>query len=419
MQMGWIDYSEKDKKNALSIYEDVEKDRDELGLSCIYNPLINKFFPGVTSMLTRAKYYFLIPYAMIYMENMEYKSRKEYITAFEDLELQFSKQIYNASAVKKHTGIIGVTNINDKKNAKEWIKTHKPHERYWSSICRYKLLTYSGRFDKYIQYLCKKKVELPDNNSIKYWNIDDDVLPPSLISGAEKAANSDGTNESPEWMNNLTIELTPKEAECLKDHILKNTGGSVLAHVLTNNDKEFNVLANSKMTAFTECDNFSELSVNNFIPEGLKGYYEFAVAFSDFAKVLQTIYNLMINPEYPKTLRYWNEIDPITAANEFSEKSKQIDIYSNLKLYDKEFFENSIKYMQIFKKSDYEKDEKDEKIDVEELKKSKLGNHIKERAKTMHKSGDNKFYGVELDYRFQIAKRIINDIQNPGKENYT
>jgi hypothetical protein len=65
--LGWIHFSENSRKQALKIVELLGESStlDELGIGVIRNALSNEMFNGITTPMTRAKYYFLTPYLII------------------------------------------------------------------------------------------------------------------------------------------------------------------------------------------------------------------------------------------------------------------------------------------------------------------------------------------------------------------
>ena len=67
MKLGWIDYSKDDKKKALDLLDSIYESGtlDELGLAPIRDGFGNLFFPGITTIQTKAKYFFIIPYAFV------------------------------------------------------------------------------------------------------------------------------------------------------------------------------------------------------------------------------------------------------------------------------------------------------------------------------------------------------------------
>lgn len=59
MQIGWIDFSKEDRKKVLSVIELLSEKSalDELGIAPIRDGFADLFFPGTSTIQTRAKYF--------------------------------------------------------------------------------------------------------------------------------------------------------------------------------------------------------------------------------------------------------------------------------------------------------------------------------------------------------------------------
>ena len=65
MPLGWIDFSKSERNKVLSVLELLSEQGtlDELGIAPIRDGFSELFFPGTTTIQTRAKYFFIVPYA--------------------------------------------------------------------------------------------------------------------------------------------------------------------------------------------------------------------------------------------------------------------------------------------------------------------------------------------------------------------
>lgn len=63
MQLGWIDFSKEDRQKALDVINLLSEQGavDELGIGIIRDAFANYFFPGTSTIQTRAKYAFNSP----------------------------------------------------------------------------------------------------------------------------------------------------------------------------------------------------------------------------------------------------------------------------------------------------------------------------------------------------------------------
>lgn len=131
MEIGWIDFSNKERKDALNILHLLEEEGaiDELGIGSIRDAFANKFFPGTSTLMTRAKYFFIIPYAIYDAVN-----RKEPFDNSKMIldEIENKKERWCGEQLKKkyglRNGIIGARILPNK-----WV-TRKPSSIYWNGL---------------------------------------------------------------------------------------------------------------------------------------------------------------------------------------------------------------------------------------------------------------------------------------------
>lgn len=66
MPIGWIDFSKSERNKILTVLDLLSEDGtlDELGLAPIRDGFSNLFFQGTSAIQTRAKYFFIVPYAL-------------------------------------------------------------------------------------------------------------------------------------------------------------------------------------------------------------------------------------------------------------------------------------------------------------------------------------------------------------------
>ena len=63
-KFGWIDFSEKERQQMLDIIDLFNKQdtRDELGVGTIRDAFSDHFFPGTSTIQTRARYFLFVPW---------------------------------------------------------------------------------------------------------------------------------------------------------------------------------------------------------------------------------------------------------------------------------------------------------------------------------------------------------------------
>ena len=67
----WLDYSEHERRKILDVIDLFrEKDtRDELGVGSVRDSFADAFFPGTSTIMTRARYFLIVPWIFQLLEN--------------------------------------------------------------------------------------------------------------------------------------------------------------------------------------------------------------------------------------------------------------------------------------------------------------------------------------------------------------
>ena len=70
--LGWIHFSPTHRQHVGSVLDLLRPEGmvDELGLGTMRDALANALFPGISTIQTRAKYFFLIPYILYDYQNL-------------------------------------------------------------------------------------------------------------------------------------------------------------------------------------------------------------------------------------------------------------------------------------------------------------------------------------------------------------
>ena len=87
MQLGWIDFSRQDKADSINIINSMKEKGvlDELGFGALRQAFANCFFPGTSTIQTRAKYFFIVSYIL-----------QDFISSVSASENDFQKFIANS-----------------------------------------------------------------------------------------------------------------------------------------------------------------------------------------------------------------------------------------------------------------------------------------------------------------------------------
>ena len=62
----WLDYSERERRKMLEVIDLFKEHdtRDELGIGAVRDAFADQFFPGTSTIMTRARYFFLVQVAL-------------------------------------------------------------------------------------------------------------------------------------------------------------------------------------------------------------------------------------------------------------------------------------------------------------------------------------------------------------------
>lgn len=390
MPLGWIDFSNTERSKILSVLELLSEKGtlDELGISPIRDGFSNMFFPGTSTIQTRAKYFFVVPYALKDVEREKESNPYKVMQILDAIEKQTGRIFYEQN--KDENGIIGKRSLANG----GWVK-RSPADIYWSGLRRYGIFVGGNMsLSEYISAMCALKNQ--KSTLTKLGNRRD---------GEEDSDDNDAGSVGyrqfirmplyhEDWMENTRIQLTKEEGKFLHNQIVTSCQGSMMAYVLEHN-----------MVEFLERSNFKDLRVIiDQFPEEIQSNYWIALRFSDFLCVLRTIYNIVLSDEKNEEA---NENLDILLEDFQSYADIDIDdIFSRLEINNKSL------YVFISKAKDYMKVK-----DVDGLKKLVKNREIElkgtGRARTCHPGEFDEtewFGGYELDYRFSNAKVIIQDI---------
>src|ERR1700733_8282677 len=102
----WLAFSEKERRKVLDVVELLgDRDtRDELGIGSIRDAFADLFFPGISTIQTRARYFLFIPWIYLDLERKR-KSSKEITDSAHTAEVKLIKVLAETEGEKE--GVIG------------------------------------------------------------------------------------------------------------------------------------------------------------------------------------------------------------------------------------------------------------------------------------------------------------------------
>ena len=392
MQLGWIDFSKTERNKILSVLDLLSESGtlDELGIAPIRDGFANLFFPGTSTIQTRAKYFFLVPYALKDLELSNETNPNRFLRALNETEKMCGETLLEINP--NENGIIGKRSLQGSK----WVK-RTPADIYWAGLRKYGIFTGGNiSLSEYARASCAIKnqksnlTKLGNRNDSAEENETDDKNAGNIF----KMQFWKMPLYQRSWRDKIQMSLTKEEGEFLREQIISTCPDSMLSYILEN-----------KMTEILDLENFSDLgAIINKFPKQMQDEYALALSFSDFLFVARTLYNIIISDGHNVQAN-----DIFEDLKEVMAELANIDIdliFTKLYIY-KTDLKNFIKKLQECMRNN----------DVEEMKKAIKAREImlkgQSRAKTAHPGEFNPndwIGGGELDYRFNNAKTIIRDI---------
>ncbi len=394
MKLGWIDFSKTERNKVLNVLDLLSESGtlDELGIAPIRDGFANIFFPGTSTIQTRAKYFLCVPYAFKEIERSGETSPNRMYKMLNAIEKSCGEHFLAQNP--KADGIIGRRALS----LGNWVK-RAPTDLYWVGLRKLGIFT-GGELSisEYIRFMCANNSQkgtlknLGNRNDNAEENDCDDI----------DAGNSlykrfwNIPTYTKDWQEKLTLELTSDEANFLKNQIVSNCLDTMFGHIMKEN-----------MRDITELESFYDLGNGfvNLFPDQVQSDYKLAIAFSNFAYALRVLFNIIVSDGQNSTAnREWDMLKP--TLQEIADIN--IDsIFERLSLTGNSALRHFLKQSQEYMKSN----------DIDGLKEciTKREVHLKgvNRAKTMHPGEfdiESWFGGGYLDYRFGNAKVIMKDI---------
>jgi len=260
----WLDYSERERRKMLDVIHlfDEKGTRDELGIGAVRDSFADLFFPGTTTIQTRAKYFLFVPWAHLDLERRKIPSnqfpaeaRRQEIALIDALVKSDDKE-----------GIIGI-------EARASLK-RLPSNVYWQGMGAWAIRLFPGSQDQYYRF-----IDTFYASSLRNLRTDDG----DLVDG--HAARNWHATIPPipkDFPRTATFSLTFDEAQYLRERIWSRVPNSLLAFLVDRG-------------VMTEPVEFPwEHSQYGDFPLHIKEQLEHARNFSEAIHGAALLYNLML-----------------------------------------------------------------------------------------------------------------------------
>lgn len=407
--LGWIDFSEEDKGKVMKVIELLKEEGtvDELGIGVIRNSLSDAMFNGITTIQTRAKYFFIIP-RIIQSYLAQKKHKVSPLKYLYDEETRIMNELTWALDKPEEQGIIGYTVALENKEQnipkRRWKQVErKPSTIYWNGLRTFGFLNTELSLSNLLKAI--EKNEKP-NDLLDYMAKEDEKGDDkdSLFSEQQYFNLPYQSN----WENNISIDLTDDEASFLKHQIIDTQKDQLLALVLGNN---------KWIDEFLDADSFEELSKMPFVnelPEGNKKIINTARYFWKIFKGAHIRYNVILHEKYGlndskenfiKEWEVWKrEMDDFDWEKFDRDLMWEITRNHSRVKYKTEYFINN--WIEGIK-HEYAVEELNKLVEDQE----KFNKGSRAKLRDANDELYQKRVGINnMDYRFGNVKRIIKDI---------
>lgn len=225
-ELGWIDFSKKDRNRVNSILDLLrpEGQVDELGIGTLRDGLANRLFPGISTIQTRSKYFFIIPYILWDYLKLPLKDRKKKKPT-QYLEEQEYEVMWNLADEYNHEEGHGVIGITKRRDLQEKI-ARRPSEIYWNGLNVMKCIDSRGlSANSFLNRAHRINAETLERKTTKEGQDDDQDVEFENYFNIKVPYNTN-------WRNGLRLDLSAGEAAFLNDNFidLKDTVLALVMH---------------------------------------------------------------------------------------------------------------------------------------------------------------------------------------------
>jgi len=392
MPLGWIDFSKTERNKVLSVLDLLSEagTLDELGIAPVRDGFADVFFPGTSTIQTRAKYFFLVPYALKDLEYSHEANPNRLLRMLDELEKNCGMQLMQKEP--EAVGIIGSRSLSQGK----WVK-RTPASIYWAGLRAYGIfIGGSWSLTEYIRAVCAMKTQRTEIGKLGNRNdqTDDREHDDQDAGGLFHMQWWMIPSYPQNWMDQIELKLTSEEGRFLKHQIITSCPGSMMAYILKNN-----------VTDVLHCERFRDLrSLMHGFPKEIQEDYDLALRFSDFLYILRILYNVILSDgKNESAVNEW------TKASADLKETAQVDLDRIIRRL--QLTRNIFLCRFLYKEQELMAANDIDGMKTEILKRER---ELKQsRAKTLHPGEFDPgiwYGGGHLDYRFANAKVILRDI---------
>lgn len=277
MEIGFVSFNQEALNRANKVMKLLQGQGaiDELGLGRIRDAFSNTMFPGMSVLQTHAKYFLLMPALYSFLEKTRIADVREARSIVRDQEIRMTYRLMDGST-KDTTGIIGADML---RQGEGYVK-YDPTYVYQAGMEIYGLIPRGGN----IYATLAERSAIYQNSPKKHKGNDETGDDSDDLTGNRQIFKVCGEDYDFSHREPLDIKLTRREAEFLKNQIIRNTQGSLLSYLLDSGLYETATNYLFEDLGYILQDNLSK---------ELYRMYELALRFSRFAGLLRTRYAML------------------------------------------------------------------------------------------------------------------------------
>ncbi len=209
-QIGWIDFSPAHRARVAALLDALTPEGvvDELGIGTIRDSLADLMFPGFSTIQTRAKYFFIIPYILYDYHRLPSAKRRttsptKYLEDKENEVMWELAEKYNHNR-SSNSGVIGITKHHGEKIAR------RPSTIYWNGLRAFKIIEHNGiGLENFLRLRSRK------TDSLLGLNVAGDDQPRDDADAEHENLFRLKVEYDADWRNDLDVNLTRNEAHTL------------------------------------------------------------------------------------------------------------------------------------------------------------------------------------------------------------
>lgn len=405
--LGWIHLSKSFRNRIDSILDMLDEEGmvDELGVGAFRDAFADSFFPGISTIQTRARYFFIVSYLIQDYWKQGNVKKQDLGSYLDDQEHEIMWELaakYNFDR-NSNSGVIGIT-----KRPKNRI-VRRPSSIYWNGLRTLGFIQTNLSLSEYI-YRTRETLDQKISRKVSMESEDSDDADVDFDGGHLIKVST----YKPGWRDGLDLPLTFEEADFFRKQIIRSVPDSLLGQLIANNELRKHFMRTKDFSVF------AETLINQQLKPALKHTIFLAHDLNEVVKGLHLVYCNEINQLFHKHDEFYQKW--LQWSDSF--RNNLLDTgqlnYDNLSMiapqagyYSREFMKQVLELVSE-QQLNYQAMAKLVREQERNIKGPK--SRFRPGAEIDFRKGDQRSLSY-LNYRYTNAKTIINDIFTGIKSN--